>query len=55
MSLKKLEEDMRMTIEPVEDGFNISEQLEHYLNTDFTREDLLKLAKDLTEMANGSN
>lgn len=51
--LKRLAEDSVFSIEKTDDGFRIWEECDHYYDFPCTKEDLLQLAQEIIDLANG--
>jgi len=53
--LKRLSEDSVFSIEKTDDGFKIWEECDHYYDFPCTKEDLLQLAQEIIDLANGES
>lgn len=53
--LERLKEDSVFSIEKTDDGFNICEECDHYYDFPCTKEDLLQLAQEIIDLANGES
>jgi hypothetical protein len=51
--LKFLEDKQVFSIDKYSEGFNVSECCDYYYNETLTKDELLQLAEELKELANG--